>query len=352
MLQDCIWCDTELSYRDDVLKAWKPFLGRLWTGTYMNILNSKVTRPFLLTALVVGLSACGQHGDKAVATQVAAKVGSDEISVHQINQVLANANTNDATPDKVQKMSREVLEKLIDQQLAISQAMEKKLDRTPEVVTQIESAKREILSRAYVQQLVAALPKPGIDAAKSYYTEHPNLFAERRIFNLQELVVPIQPDLPAQLSAFASTGKSMEEIVAWLKARDIKFTGGGATKSAEQIPLELLERLHKLKDGQTLVAQTPQVITLIRLVSSKTVPVDEATALPRIEQFLSNQRANDTVATNMKALRKSAKIEYMGDFAKDAAALAAEAAAAASAAASAATEQPKSTLEKGVAGLK
>jgi EpsD family peptidyl-prolyl cis-trans isomerase len=318
----------------------------------MNILNSKVTRPFLLTALVIGLSACGQHGDKTGATQVAAKVGSEEISVHQINQVLGNANTKDATPATVQKMSREVLEKLIDQQLAISQATEKKLDRTPEVVAQIESAKREILSRAYVQQLVSALPKPGVDAAKKYYADHPQLFAERRIFNLQELIVPMQTDLPAQLSAFADTGKSMEEIVAWLKARDIKFTGGGATKPAEQIPMELLERLQKLKDGQTLVAQTPQAITLIRLVSSKTVPVDEATALPRIEQYLGNQRANEAVANDMKALRKSAKIEYMGDFAKDATALAAEAAAAASAAAAAATEQPKSTLEKGIAGLK
>jgi EpsD family peptidyl-prolyl cis-trans isomerase len=317
----------------------------------MNI-NSKFAQPFILTALLLSLSACGQHSDKTVATQVAAKVGSEEISVHQINQVLASANTKDANPATVQKMSREVLEKLIDQQLAISQATEKKLDRSPEVVAQIESAKREILSRAYVQQLVAALPKPGADAAKKYYADHPQLFAERRIFNLQELIVPMSPEVLEQLSAFAGSGKSMDDIVAWLKAHDVKFTGGGATKSAEQIPMELLEKLHKLKDGQTVVAQTPQAITLIRLASSKTVPVDEATALPRIEQFLSNQRANETVANDMKALRKSAKIEYMGDFAKDATAVAAEAAAAASAAAAAATEQPKSTLEKGIAGLK
>jgi len=317
----------------------------------MNI-HRKVARPILLTAVALALAACGQHGDKAVATQVAAKVGSEEISVHQINQVLAGANTKDATPEAVQKMSREVLEKLIDQQLAISQATEKKLDRTPEVVAQIESAKREILSRAYVQQLVAALPKPSEEEIKKYYAEHPELFAERRIFNLQELVVPMQANLVEQLSAFANGGKSMEDIATWLKAHDIKFNGGGATKSAEQIPMELLGKLQKLKDGQTLMAQTPQAITLIHIASSKAGPVDEATALPRIAQFLGNQRANEAVTTNMKALRKSAKLEYMGDFAKDATAVAAEAAAAASAAAAAATEQPKSTLEKGIAGLK
>jgi hypothetical protein len=162
----------------------------------------------------------------------------------------------------------------------------------------------------------------------------------------------MQTGLVEQLGTLAKGGKSMEDIVAWLKAHDIKYNGGGATKSAEQIPMELLDKLQKLKDGQTLMAQTPQAITLIHIASSKTAPVDEATALPRIAQFIGNQRANEAVSNNMKALRKSAKLEYMGDFAKDAAAVAAEAAAAASSAAAAATEQPKSTLEKGIAGLK
>jgi EpsD family peptidyl-prolyl cis-trans isomerase len=315
-------------------------------------LQNKFTRPLLLSAMALALTACGQHGDKAGATQVAAKVGSDEISVHQINQVLANANTKDATPEAVQKMSRDVLEKLIDQQLAIAQATEKKLDRTPEVVAQIEAAKRDILSRAYVQQLVAALPKPNEEEAKKYYADHPQLFSERRIFNLQELIVPMQPGLVEQLGAVTASSKSMDDVVAWLKTRDIKFTGGAATKSAEQIPMELLDKLQKLKDGQTLVAQTPQAITLIHIASSKTVAVDEATAMPRIVQFIGNQRANEAITDNMKALRKAAKLEYMGDFAKDATAVAAAAATAASAAAAAATEQPKSTLEKGIAGLK
>src|SRR3990167_5274365 len=85
---------------------------------------------------VLGLSACGNKDDKKVATQVAAKVGSEEISVHQINQILSRANTGNATPQAVQKMGRDVLEKLIDQQLAVEQATENKLHRSPEVVAQ------------------------------------------------------------------------------------------------------------------------------------------------------------------------------------------------------------------------
>jgi EpsD family peptidyl-prolyl cis-trans isomerase len=310
--------------------------------------------PLLLLAasIAMGLAACGKSEEKKVATQVVARVGGEEISVHQINQVLNTTNTNGASPEAVKGMSREVLEKLIDQQLAIGQSTEKKLDRSPEVMAQLEAAKRDILSRAYVQQLVAGLPKPSAEDVKAYYSGHPQLFAERRIFNVQELIAPAQADVAEQLGAMSKAGKSMDDIVAWLKSHDVKFNGSSATRAAEQIPMDLLNKLQPLKDGQSLMAQTPQAITLIRIVSSKAVPVDEAAAFPRIEQFLNNQRSNEAIAANMKALRQQTKIEYMGEFAQSATKAASAPAVQASAPAAKAEDKAKAELEKGIAGLK
>jgi EpsD family peptidyl-prolyl cis-trans isomerase len=263
----------------------------------------------------MGLSACGKKDAPPVVTQVAAKVGSEEISVHQINQVLSRTNTSGATPDAVKAMSREVLEKLIDQQLAVDQATEAKLNRTPEVVAQLEAAKRDILARAYIQSLTSALTKPSPEDLKKYYTDHPQLFSERRVFNVQEIVAPAAPGVADALRAAAASNKPMEQIAAELKAKDIKFNGGSATRAAEQIPLEVLPKVHALKDGQTTVFETPQSITLLHLVSSQNAPVPEAAALPRIEQFLANQRAGEAVSARLKALRASTTVTYLGDFA-------------------------------------
>ena len=93
-----------------------------------------------------------------MAPQVAAKVGTEEISVSQVNQLLRRTSTAGTSPQTAQAMGREVLEKLIDQQLAVEQAKETKLDRSPDVVSQIEAARREILARAYLQQIAAGLP--------------------------------------------------------------------------------------------------------------------------------------------------------------------------------------------------
>ncbi len=314
--------------------------------------------PFLLVhaalaaSLALGLSGCGSKDDKKAATQVAAKVGSEEISVHQINQVLSRANTAGASPQAAQAMSREILEKLIDQQLAVEQATEEKLHRSPEVVAQIEAARRDILARAYMQKIAASLPKPSTEDAKKYYVEHPPLFSARRIFNVQEIVVPTAPGLADQLRALVAAGKPITEVAAWLKSKDIKFDGGSATRAAEQIPLERLDQVHALKDGQSVVLDGPQTITVLRLASSLASPITEAAALPRIEQFLANQRATEAVAANLKQLRAAAKISYMGEFAKAQAGTAPAPSVAAASAAVAPAADGKTAIEKGVAGLK
>ena len=102
---------------------------------------------FFAVTLALGLAACGSKDNQGVSTQVVAKVGSEEISVHQINQVLRHAGTANAS---VSAMGREVLEKLIDQQLAINEATESKLNRSPQVIAEIEAARREVLAKAYI----------------------------------------------------------------------------------------------------------------------------------------------------------------------------------------------------------
>ncbi|MDR7305615.1 EpsD family peptidyl-prolyl cis-trans isomerase [Rhodoferax saidenbachensis] len=306
----------------------------------MTTTPTRFSATLLTIALVFALAACGNKEDKKIATQVAAKVGSEEISVHQINQVLSRTSTNGANQETVQKMGREVLEKLIDQQLAVDQATENKLQRSPEVVAQIEAARRDILARAYIQQITSNVSKPTEEETKKYFIEHPQLFSERRVYNVQEIVVPNAPGLAEQLRPLAAAGKPIEDTASLLKSKNIQFGGGSATRAAEQIPLEILPRIHALKDGQSTLIETPQNLTLLRVVSSQSAPIPQEAALPRIEQFLMNQRAGEAVTANIKQLRSSTQITYMGDFSKPDEN-------------SSTTDSPsKSTIEKGVAGLK
>ena len=281
-------------------------------------------------------------------------MGAEEILVRQINQVTNRVGTTNTSPQLTQAMNREVLEKLIDQQLAVEQATEKKLNRSFKVVSEIDAARNEILARAYMQLIASAVPKPTAEELKKYYAEHPQLFSERRIFNVQELVVPTVAGVADHLRQLISTGKSIEQAAVWLQGKDIRFDGGNATRTSEQIPLELLTQIHALKDGQSVVIDAPQTITLLRLTSSQLSPVTEITALPRIEQFLVNQRADEAVAANLKLLRANTNISYMGDYAKPEAEPAASITISPSSPVAPQTAEAKKNtlLSKGVVGLK
>ena len=60
-----------------------------------------------------------------------------------------------------------------------------------------------------------------------------------------------------------------------LKSKDIKFAAGSATRAAEQIPLELLPKIHPLKVGQGLIIPGPQSVTVMRLAAAQSAPVSE-----------------------------------------------------------------------------
>lgn len=319
-----------------------------------------LSRSLLASALVLGLCACGNQDGKKSASQVAATVGSDEITILQVNHVLSRTKTAGASPEALQKTNRDILEKLIEQQLAVGQAVEAKLDRTPDVITQLEASRREILARAYMQKIAGAVPKASAEEAQKYFADHPQLFSERRIYNVQEISVAAAPGVADQLRAFAAANKPIEVSASWLKSQGIKYAGGSATRAAEQLPLAHLPQVHALKDGQSLVIESPQNITLLRVASSKSSPVTREFALPRIEQFLNVPRVSEAMASKMKQLRAEAKITYVGEYANAAETGASATTAAAPAAAGVApagqpvTEQDKTNaiFDKGAAGLK
>jgi EpsD family peptidyl-prolyl cis-trans isomerase len=246
---------------------------------------------------------------------VAAQVGSEEISLHQINAALAQNNSRGATPEQLRVLSRTALEGLIDQQVAVAQAVDTKLDRDPDVISQLDAARRSVLANAYVKQFVSSLPTPDTQEIQKYYAAHPELFSERRIYAVQEVVATRSPEVLEQLSSMAGANRSVEEVSGWLKGHNISFTPINASRAAEQIPLDLLPRMHALKDGQVLVFSSPTSVTFLRLVSSRTEPVPEALALPRITQYLGTQRTVEATSAHIKELRSKTKVVYLGEFA-------------------------------------
>ena len=265
-----------------------------------------------LAASLVLLAACGEKS-KDKASQTAAKVNKEEITVHQINFVLQQQRG--LQPDQAEAVSKQILERLIDQELAVQKAEDLKLDRDPRVVQQMEAARREIIARAYVEKTGEAVAKPTDAEIKAYYDAKPGLFAQRRIYSLQEVIIEATPEQVATLREQLGVSKSINEFVEFLKANGYRFTGNQAVRPAEQLPLNLLDTFANLNDGQAVLLPSATGAQVVVVAGTRSEPVDEARAKPAIEQFLSNEAKRKLIESDIKALRAEAKIEYVGKFA-------------------------------------
>jgi EpsD family peptidyl-prolyl cis-trans isomerase len=295
-------------------------------------------------ASVALLAGCGDKKEQGP-SQTAVKVNKDEITVHQINFLMQQQRG--LKPEQAEAASKQILERLVDQQLALQRAEELKLDREPRVVQMVEAARREVLARAYVEKVSEGVAKPTPQEVQKYFDEKPALFKERRVYSIQEISIESKPEQLEELRTKLAEARNVNAFVEYLKSAGLKFAGNQAVRAAEQLPLNSLDTFAKMKDGQAAIVAAPNGAQVIVLAGSRLQPVTLEQATPAIEQFLLNERKRKVLEEETKALRAAAKIEYVGKYAAAAATAAttattasAPAATGAAPAASAATAAP------------
>jgi EpsD family peptidyl-prolyl cis-trans isomerase len=271
----------------------------------------------VLAGSTLAVAGCGDRTKDRSASQTAVRVNKEEVTVHQINLMLQLQRG--LKPEQIDAASKQILEFLVDQELAVQKTRELKIDQDPRVMLRLENAKREVLARAYAERTGESASKPTAEEVKKYYDDTPALFKERRVYSLQELSIEAKPE---QVNAFRDQlqrVKSVGEFVDYLKANNVRFNGNQGIRAAEQLPADVLGHVAKMKDSQMVLLPSPTGALVIVLVGARAEPVDEARATPAIEQFLLNEAKRMRIEADVKALRAAAKIEYIGKFAEAAA---------------------------------
>ncbi len=242
--------------------------------------------------------------------QVAARVNDVEISLHQVNQALEN--TKNVSVDTLPSKRREILEKLICQQLAIDEASKEGLDHTPEVMSAIESSRREIISTFYLTKISSSTEPPTDSEIKKYYEDHPELFSKRKLFIFQDFSFD-DPSIPGEEAL--QKLRSREAIEAWLGSHHVGYSRTLYSRFSEQVPSDLLARLTSEDRLQTILWHAPKEWHLIWLENSYPDSQSLEEATPSITDYFLNTKGATMVDNNIRTLRKSAKIEYKGEFA-------------------------------------
>jgi len=265
-----------------------------------------------MTGMLAGCNA-KEGSEKKSPSQVAVKVNKEEISVHQVNGLLSRSGN--IPQDQIDKARSVAVERLVDQELLLQQALSNKLDRNPNVMQMIEFSRREILARAYGEQVMGGAVQPTEAQVNEFFDKNPELFTKRRIYDLREISLQVAPERFEEVRAQVQSSTNPQQLTAWFNEQKIPFAVNAGIKPAEQIPLEVLKNLAKLNAGQAAFARTPVGAVLIFIVNVRDEPVDRNTAKPVIQNFLLNQTRAESLKSEIKRLRDTASIDYVGEFA-------------------------------------
>ena len=270
---------------------------------------TKMWVPFVAALALLG--GCNKKGAAPAASesQVAAQVNEGEISVHQVEALLQLQPSLGARFGE--QASARALDSLIEQELAAQAAVQAGLDNTPKTLQALTLARREVLARAYQDQLAEKASLPDTSAVERYYDAHPELFSQRRQYLLEETVAQVTgAEVEAWLRKAESTA-SVEELQAWLAQQKVPRKSRRFAQWAEGLPLELLPRLAKLKPGQSLALRRPESVYVLTVIKTEDAPVLLGQATPAIQAVLTGQRRQEAVRDGMTRLREQAKINRL-----------------------------------------
>ncbi len=266
---------------------------------------------------VILLSGCG--GDESAAntvgnTQVVAKVNGEEVTVHQLNQLLSRVRVPEGGVSQ-EEVEQKVLDSLIEKTLVLQAAKKVKLDREPAVLSALEEAKNKVLIDRYVQRTLESVAKPTDEKIQQFYDNFPELFADRKMYVFTKLAISADADRVNQIIEQVKQGQSIEQIVALLKQQAIKYKRMSEAKGEGKIANPILHFLSALQAGDIGYLKMTDGLLVVELHKVLDQSVDLETAKNAIARQLLLEERKKASKKLVDSLKETAEIEYVGKFA-------------------------------------
>jgi EpsD family peptidyl-prolyl cis-trans isomerase len=247
-------------------------------------------------------------------SQVAAKVDKQEITVHQVQQLIKSSPNQNITANE--NLHNEVLDQLIKQELLFQQAQKMKLDRDPDALLAIEAAKRKIIVDTYLRKVFESSSTDGVteNDMQEYFDNHPEYFGERKkiVYTQVAVKVPeeIKPDLIQQIEA----SENIDTLITKLEEQQLPYKHNQQVQTTEKLPKVLIDPLYTLSEGDIGYLTMDDGILVLAVEEKEAMPIAFNEARAAIRNYLYTEKRKEDVEQLVTNLKNAAQIEYVGEF--------------------------------------
>ena len=268
----------------------------------------------LLVALsVVNLSACNEHQE--VTGKILVTVNGDAITAHQLDAELRFANGNNTgklTELTEPSVRKQALETLINRRLLLTEAVRQKIDRNPEVMDFIERFRTQVIVQAFLDSMVANAGKPSNVEIQEYFNAHPDLYAHRKIFEIQQLSIATL-DYSVDMKQVMDKANSLHQVALWLDAKKIAYIQSTRSYTSADMPAETTKNLQTLGRSRLFILEDGDQTLLCALNDLRDSPLTNQAATPQIEHQLFVEKMEKVAVTEIAKLRSSSKVDYVAN---------------------------------------
>jgi peptidyl-prolyl cis-trans isomerase C len=264
-----------------------------------------------LTALTLGLAACGGKDDASVLEkgQVVATVDGQDITIHELNAELSGVAM--PTGDKRKQVEIGALQSLVNRTILANIARQRGIDKTPNYVLQQHRADEALLVQMLQRDIASKITPPTIDQATKFMADNPDLFANRRIFTLDQ----IQFQMPSDINKLRGYEplKTMEEVQQRVMEDGLEYRRQDSQLDSVGANPELIRQIAKLPAGEIFIIPSNGAVVANRIKSAKVEPFvgDKAQqyAMMLIQQNTVNQATEKQLAETIKKSREAVKYQ-------------------------------------------
>ena len=265
-----------------------------------------------VAAFALTLGGCG--GKKGVAEelakgQVVATVDGKDVTIHQLNAELAGM----ALPAGEQRKQVEIgaLQSLVSRTILADLARERGIDKSPQYVLQQQRADEALLVQMLQRDIASKIAPPTRVEADKFMADNPDLFAQRKIYSLDQIQFQMPQDLQ-KLKGYEPL-KTMEEVENRVIEDGLEHRRQNSQLDSVGANPELIRQIAKLPPGEIFIIPANGSVVASKITNVQTVPYTDAKATEYAMMMLQQKKIGDAtekqLADKIKKARDAVKYQ-------------------------------------------
>jgi EpsD family peptidyl-prolyl cis-trans isomerase len=276
----------------------------------------------LASAMALLLAACDdkkEGGGGAPTGQVVARLDGTDITLLEVNAELAGASI----PPQMSRRDAEIaaLQQIISRRALVQAARERKLDQSPQFKLQERRASEQLLAQAMAAEIAAKIPQPSREDVDKFIAENPDLFDQRKIWDVDQIRFMRPPELEKLPLASIKTMEGVEQV---LREAGIEFQRGPNRLDALGANPEFVRAIAKVlaeKPDELFMFPQPvpggQIMLVNQVRNTIIQPFTGERARSAAAELLRNLRVQEALRKEVEGLVKAARarVTYQDGFA-------------------------------------